>query len=321
MKALMKMAEGPGHMELVDIPMPEIGDDDLLLKVSCCGVCGSDLHIEDWVHPCKPPVVLGHEFAGVVAGTGKNVTGFAEGDAVAFRRGWSPYPGTESNGGFGEYMRAPARCMWHTPEGITQAEASQFETLVTPARAVRDLGEVRPGDCVVVTGVGMIGLGAVAIAAIEGAEVWAMGTESDLTERLPISTHVGAARTLVFGEEALAEIEAWGPRVWIEASGAATAVEAASNLVAKGGTIVSPGLGSGPWNVNVGRMSFNNISLLGMWGGNIAHLDDIAGWMQEGRLDIKPMLQAMPLSEWREAFDMLRRQEGVKVVLEPVGPA
>ena len=85
--------------------------------------------------------------------------------------------------------------------------------------------------------------------------------------------------------------------------------EAASNLVGKGGTIVSPGLGSGPWNVNVGRMSFNNVSLLGMWGGNIDHLDDIARWMQEGRLDIKPMLQAMPLSEWREAFDMLRRQE------------
>ena len=75
--------------------------------------------------------------------------------------------------------------------------------------------------------------------------------------------------------------------------------------------------GKGPWNVNVGRMTFNNISLLGMWGGNIAHLDDIAGWMQEGRLDIKPMLQSMPLAQWREAFDMLRRQEGVKVVLEP----
>ena len=317
MKALMKMAEGPGHLEFRDIPMPEIGDDDLLLKVSCCGVCGSDLHIEDWVHPCDPPVVLGHEFAGVVAAMGRKVTGFAEGDTVAFRRGWSPYPGTQSNGGFEEYMRAPATCMWKTPAGITQAEASQFETLVTPARAVRDMGKVKPGDRVVVTGAGMIGLGAVAIAAIEGAEVRAMGTERDLAERLPIATQVGAARTLVFGDQALSEIAEWAPRVWIEASGAAAAVEGASNVVAKGGTIVSPGLGSGPWNVNVGRMSFNSISLLGMWGGNIAHLDDIARWMQEGRLDIKPMLQSMPLSEWREAFDMLRRQEGVKVVLVP----
>jgi len=111
--------------------------------------------------------------------------------------------------------------------------------------------DVKPGDRVVVTGVGIIGLGAVAIAAIEGAEVWAMGTQRDLSERLPIATQVGAARTLVFGDEALVAITEWTPRVWIEASGAAAAVEAASNAVAKGGTIVSPGLGSGPWNVNV----------------------------------------------------------------------
>jgi len=207
--------------------------------------------------------------------------------------------------------------MWKTPAGITQAEASQFETMVTPARAVRDCARVEAGDKVVVTGVGMIGLGTVAVAAIEGAEVWAVGTQHDLTERLPMAAALGASRTLVFGSSALAEIERWSPRCWIEASGAAAAVEGASNAIAPGGTIVSPGLGTGPWNVNVARMSYNNITLQGMWGGNLAYLDDVAAWMQTGLLDIKPLIQSMPLRRWRQAFEMLRSQEAVKVVLEP----
>jgi len=317
MKALMKTAPGKGNLELRDIPVPDIGEDDLLLRVSCCGVCGSDLHIEEGNHPCSPPVVLGHEFAGTVARVGSNVSGFTEGDAVAFRRGWSPYPGTGSNGGFAEYMRAPARCMWKTPAGITQAEASQFETMVTPMRAVRDCAHVEAGDKVVVTGVGMIGLGAVAVAAIEGGEVWAVGTEADLAGRLPMAGALGASRTLVFEQSALEEIRRWEPRCWIEASGAAAAVEGASNAVAPGGTIVSPGLGTGPWNVNVGRMTYNNITLQGMWGGNLAYLDDLVSWMQTGRLDIKPLIQSMPLTQWREAFHMVRSRQCIKVVLKP----
>ena len=317
MQALMKTSPGPGHMELRDIPIPEIGDDDLLLKVSCCGVCGSDLHMEDGIHPCDPPVVLGHEFSGVVARVGRQVSAFAEGDEVAFRHGWSPYPGVGSDGGFAEYMRAPAKGMWPTPAGLSQAEASQFETMVTPMRAVHECARLGAGDKLVVTGVGMIGLGTIGVAANAGAEVWAVGTARDLAERLPMAAGLGAVRSLVFSDETLAEIEAWQPRHWIEASGAAAAVEAASNHIAKGGIIVSPGLGKGPWNINVGRMTFNNITLQGMWGGKIEYLDEVVALMQSGKLDIKPLIQSMPLSSWREAFEKLRRQEGVKVVLEP----
>ena len=56
MKALVKFAAGPGNLELQDIPVPEIGDDDILIKISYCGICGSDLHIEKGIHPCDPPV-------------------------------------------------------------------------------------------------------------------------------------------------------------------------------------------------------------------------------------------------------------------------
>lgn len=317
MKALVKTAPGPGNLELREIPIPQIGDNDLLIKVSCCGICGSDLHIEAGIHPSMPPVVIGHEFSGVVASIGKNVKGFKTGDPVSFLKGWNPFPGVGADGGFAEYLRAPADCMWKTPEGVTQEEASQFETITTPMRLIRDEARVVPGDRVVVTGVGMIGLSTIAVAAIEGAEVYAVGTAQDCDYRLPLAKELGALKTLVFGEETLMEIERWGPSKWIECSGAAEAIEAASNLIQYSGLILSPGMGKGPWNVNVARMTYNNITLKGIWGGNIDYIREFAGWMQTGKLNIKPLLKTMLLSQWREAFDMLKRQQGIKVLLVP----
>ena len=175
MKALRKIAPGAGNMELQEVPIPEIGSGDLLLRVSFCGLCGSDLHIEDGIHPCDPPVTIGHEFSGIVEDVGHDVTGFARGDAVAFRRGWNPYPGVGSDGGFAEFMRAPATCMWKTPAGVTQESASQLETIITPMRLVRDEAAVEPDDRVVVSGVGAIGLMTIALARLAGAQVVSLG--------------------------------------------------------------------------------------------------------------------------------------------------
>ena len=102
----------------------------------------------------------------VVAAVGRCVTGFEVGDAVAFWKGWSPYPGVGSNGGFAELMRAPAEGMWKTPEGNGQEEATQFETICTPMSLVRDNVGVKAGECVVVSGAGMIGLLAANVAKI-----------------------------------------------------------------------------------------------------------------------------------------------------------
>ena len=76
MQALVKRATGPGHLELIDVPLAEIGDGDVLLKVTYCGVCGSDLHIETGLHLCDPQVILGREYAGIISDVGANVTQF-----------------------------------------------------------------------------------------------------------------------------------------------------------------------------------------------------------------------------------------------------
>ncbi len=320
MKALVKAAPGPGNLELQEVPVPEIGDGDLLLRVSYCGICGSDLHIEDGIHPCDPPVVIGHEFSGIVEEVGRNVTSFQEGDPVAFRRGWSPYPGVASDGGFAEYMRAPAECMWKTPEGVTQQEASQFETVCTPMSLVRDNLGVKRGERVAVSGPGMIGLLAVNIAKIDGAShVIAVGAPNDEERRLPAARAMGADETLVHGEAAVERLRDFAPQCWVEASGATAAIESAVECISKGGRIAAAGLGHGPWNVDMARVAYNSLTIRGQWGGNQDYIPEAAELIRDGKLKMSVPLSVMPLAQWREAFDLLRRQEAVKILLDPSG--
>jgi L-iditol 2-dehydrogenase len=321
MKALRKTVAGAGNVELQEVPIPEIGSEDLLLKVSFCGLCGSDLHIEDDLHPYTPPVTIGHEFSGVVEAVGSNVDGFAPGDPVAFRCGWSPYPGVGSDGGFAEFMRAPAASMWKTPEGVTQESASQLETVITPMRLVRDEAKVTPDDRVVVSGVGAIGLITIALAGLAGAQVVALGTESDASLRFPLAEKMGAGETLVFGDETLNRIHAWEPTRWIDASGAAPAIEAAVAHVAQRGTVVIAGMGKGPWNVDLRRLTMDNIALRGVWGGNVDYIPEAAALMARGDLDLSPLFTTMPLSDWRDAFAAMRKQQVVKVLLDPFANA
>ena len=317
MKALRKTAPGAGNMELQEVPIPQIGSEDLLLRVSFCGLCGSDLHIEDGIHPCDPPVTIGHEFSGVVEDVGRDVTGFACGDAVAFRQGWSPYPGVRSDGGFAEFMRAPAACMWKTPAGVSQESASQLETIITPMRLVRDEAAVEPNDRVVVSGVGAIGLMTIALARLAGAQVVSLGTRGDEPIRFPLARSMGADETLLFGEEALDHLHAWKPTLWIDASGAAAAIEAAVSHIAPRGMVVIAGMGRGPWNVDLGRLTLDNIRMRGVWGGNQEYIPEAAKLMARGDLDISPLFTIMPLANWRKAFDALRKQEVVKVLFDP----
>lgn len=319
MKALVKYAPGPGNLELQDIPIPEIGDDDILIKISYCGVCGSDLHIEMGIHPCDPPVAIGHEFSGVVAKLGKNVSKFKEGDSAAFWRGWSPYPGVGSNGGFAEYLRAPANCMWKTPEGISQEEASQFETVVTPMALVRDVAQLQKGERVVVSGPGPIGLLTTNIVRIYGAShITVLGGPADEELRLPKALEVGANEAMIFGKEALEKIKSKPPSLWIDASGASSAIEAAVENVLPRSRIVLAGLGDGPWNLNMRRVVYNSISIFGKWGGNLAYLEESVELIRSGELKMAAIItDVMPLAEWRQAFEKARRKEGIKILLAP----
>jgi L-iditol 2-dehydrogenase len=215
METLVKTSAAP--LEFQDRPRPEIGPADVRIEVELCGICGSDLHIESGTHPCDPPVIVGHEFSGTVEARDDDVTDFEVGDRIGFRHSWNPFPGVNADGGFAEYMRAPAGKIRTIPEALSFAEATFFEPVRVPMTMVRETAEMDPGERVVVSGPGPMGLLTTNVARMDGADhITVLGTESDEDIRLPTAADLGADETAVFGDEALSAIEANPPSVWFE---------------------------------------------------------------------------------------------------------
>lgn len=320
MKALVKMKPGRGNVALQDVAVPKIGDGDVLMKVTFCGICGSDLHRESGLDPIPTPLILGHEYTGIVARLGRNVTRFKEGDPVSYRRAPHPWPGRERDGAFAEYLQVSADTLWKTPAGIPPEHACQFETVDPPIGLVKQVLQMQPEERVVVSGPGPLGLLTTNIARLCGASyITVLGGPGDEKVRLPAALRMGADEALPYGEETLAKLaDDDAPTCWFETSGAAPAIEAAVNGVARGGRISVSGMGEGPWNVNMFRVARENISIHGRWGSPTNNVEEAARRMQMGQLRMEVLVtHIMPLSQWREAFDLLHHKEGIKIVLDP----
>ena len=186
MKAVVKYGYGPRETELRDVPIPEIGDDDLLVEVKAAGVCGSDIAFDDGHHKeiLFPPVVLGHEFSGVVAKVGKNVTEWKVGDRVVsdntgevcghcYACNTADYLscperkgiGYGMDGGFTNYVKILGKTLARVPNSLMRIpDCMSFEeaAILDPAcngyMAVVQEAKVMPGDFVAVFGVGALGL-------------------------------------------------------------------------------------------------------------------------------------------------------------------
>ncbi len=201
----------PHSVELREIPIPRIGPDDVLLEVAVVGVCGSDLHQWTAEHswPVNYPVVLGHEFAGVVREIGDRVQGWREGDrsvsetaavidleSPLTKQGLYNLDPTRSGFGYGvdgamtRLVRVPARCLHHLPDSLAFEKAGLTEPCCVAYNAVAMQSPIRPGDRVVVFGPGPIGILSAAMARLQGAEVAVVGLSRD-TRRLAVAKQYG----------------------------------------------------------------------------------------------------------------------------------
>lgn len=260
---LSALCTGPGTIELRDLPKPDPGPGEVLLRVRRCGICGSDLHYWAGGFP-PPPVCPGHEISGEVAEVGRGVSGWRPGDRVAveplrvcgaceFCRA-GDYQlcrdlrilGNMEEGGFAEFLRAPATALFRLPDEVDFEVGALAEPLAVAVHGVR-LGGVRLGDRVLVQGAGTIGLMAVAAARAAGAaEVW-------ITARHPqqaaAATSLGATRVFTgsgAGEELAAAADGAAPDVVVETvGGTADTLMEAIQVVRRGGTIVVLGLFAG----------------------------------------------------------------------------
>jgi L-iditol 2-dehydrogenase len=337
--AVVNYAPEAGSVELREFDRPEPGPEDVILAVEAVGVCGSDLHQWHSTHSWKVnyPVVLGHEFGGTIAATGKAVKAWREGDRVVSetaavidpdsplsRAGLYNLDPTRKGFGYGvdgamtRFVRVPARCLHRVPAGLAMEIAALTEPCCVAYNAVVNNAKILPGDRVVVLGPGPIGILCAAMARLAGAQVALVGLERDKV-RLEKAKAYGCEVIIGDAMAWAKERDGLGADGVIDAAGASAALKAALELVRPNGWISKVGWGPQPLNFSLDPLVQKNITLQGSFSHNWPVWERVLALLGSGQLDVRPVLGGIwGLEAWHEAFDKMHRGEIVKAVLKPV---
>ncbi|BDG60174.1 zinc-binding dehydrogenase [Caldinitratiruptor microaerophilus] len=342
MKAVVKYGRQPGQVELRDVPVPEPGPGQVLVRVAACGICGSDLHAylsDPGYEFVAVPVVLGHEFSGTVEAVGQGVSDLAPGDRVVglaiqgcgrcetCRSGSSHLcpsrrvHGLHHDGGMAEYTTVGQEHLVRVPDGVDLPAVALVEPLSVAVHAVVDRSRVRPGDLVVVSGPGPIGLLCALVARHAGGTVVVTGAQADATHRLPAAARLGFP-VLNVAEEPLSD----GLRrltgrseadVWVEASGAGAALEAAAGSVRSGGVVTVVGMYAHPVELFFTSLVRKEVDVLFSYASHRANYLRALALVAGGAIDPTPLADPFPLSRASEAFAAALEKRVVKPVLLP----
>lgn len=343
MKALL--LSQPGKLGMAEMPVPDVADDDILVRVRACGICGSDVHGYDGSSGRRiPPLVMGHEAAGIVERVGAAVTEFSPGDRVTFdstvycgrcefcRRGEVNLCDNRMvlgvscgdyrrHGAFAEYVAVPARIACKLPDHIPFEHAAVIEALSVAVHAV---GRKPPGtdDTVLVIGCGMIGLLVLQVLRARGAcRVIAVDVDA---ARRRMAERAGAGSTLDGNNPQLIEsirslTAGRGADVALEAVGRTETVQAAIRGVRKGGTVVVIGNLSTRVELPLQELVTREISLLGSCASS-GEYPACVDLMASGAVDVAPLISATaPLDQGPVWFERLHRggEPLMKVILQP----
>ncbi len=334
------MFYGPGQpFKVEDVPTPEPGPGEVLVKIAACGVCHTDLHYTDHNVPTfkKPPLILGHEASGLVAGLGQGVTQWAEGDRVllpavygcgvcdACRRGRENICnnmvmfGNNIDGAYAEYIAVSQHTLFALPTELPLIESSIIaDAITTPYQAVANRGRVRPGDAVAVFGCGGIGLNVVQMAAAAGGQVIAVDI---VEEKLAWAKKLGAVATVNSSQvervdKEIRKLSGGGVDIAFEAIGLPVTQEAAFASTRNGGRLVLVGYSAKPMTLNSGRTMYREMEIIGSLGCPAAEYPKVIELARNGKVKVKELVTAhFPLERINEAFDTLRRGEGIRSVV------
>ncbi len=339
MRALVKTQAGPG-LTLMDVPQPEIGINDVLIRVRRTGICGTDLHIESWdpwaARTIHPPLIAGHEFVGEIVAVGSNVTDFHPGEIVsgeghvvcgrcrhclAGRRHLCANTiglGVGRDGCFAEYVALPMTNIWHHWPGIDEEVAAIFDPFgnaVHTALAFPILGED-----VLVSGAGPIGLMATAVARHAGARHIVVSEPNayrrELAMRMGASVAVDPRqRDLRDVQRELGMVE--GFDVALEMSGVAVALRAAIAAMAHGGSIAILGIPTAEISIDVNEIVFNQLTLRGIYGREMYETWYKMTVMLQSGLDITPAItHRFSYRDHEAAFAAARSGDSGKVIMD-----
>jgi L-iditol 2-dehydrogenase len=335
------------HLELADLPTPSIATDEVLIRVSACGICGSDVHGYDGGSGRRiPPIVMGHEAAGIVEYVGSDVKNFAPGNRVTFDS--TVYCGMCPNclrgevnlcdnrqvlgvscgdyrraGAFAEFISVPARICYRLPENLAFAEAAMLEAVAVAIHGV-NLAHLQPNDTVLVVGAGTIGVLTLQVLKAAGC-TRVFITDVD-EQRLALARQLGATKTLLSGEalqsQILRQTGNHGVDVSIECVGRNETVAASIDATRKGGTVVLVGNIAPTVTLPLQKVVTRQIRLQGSCA-SAGEYPRAIELLASGAVKVRPLITAVaPLEEGASWFARLYNREPnlLKVVLTPGNP-
>lgn len=352
MKALARYGKEFGGYRMIDVPVPEIGDEDLLVEVKTATICGADMkHFKVENGSDEFNSIRGHEFAGEIVKVGSKVkdwkvgqrvvsdnTGHVCGYCEACDKGdflcceHKVNIGLDNNrwgGGFtkyvvipGEILRIHKHAIWEIPEGVKYEEASCLDPISNAYKAVAEQSNLKPGDDVVVFGTGPLGLFSVQVAKIMGAvKIVMVGLEEDTKYRFDVAKKLGATHCINASKEDVVKrcqeiIGKDNLGTVIECSGAGIALHQSIEMVRPNATIVRVGMGFQPFNYPINRITEWNITIAGHMAYDSSTWRRTIKLLAAHKIDVESMItHRYGLSEWEKGFQAMADKEAIKVVL------
>jgi len=339
MKALVKFGKGKNNIELREIPEPVPQANEVKVKVEATGICGTDLY---GYSALKPPVVLGHETAGVVVEVGKEVRNIKAGDRVTtettayicgqckfcqskdynlciYRKGL----GSAVNGAFAEYFVIREESLHLIPLHLDFNSASLFEPLACATHAVMEQAKVLPHEIVLVLGPGPLGLLTAQIAKSLGAKVVICGIEGD-EKRLCTAEKIGIDQIFNLKKKDIKHYLSkitigYGVDVVFECSGSVEAVEYGLNFIRKGGRYIQEGIIHQPIQLRFDQILFDKeLSIIGSRTQKPSSWDKAINLVNQEKVNLKELVSdVLPLSNWKEGFSRAKKKNSIKIVLQP----
>lgn len=336
----MKTRPGVGNLELVTVPEPACPVDGVKVEVKYTGICGTDLHVRRDTFRSYPPVILGHEFSGVVVETGEAVRGVAAGTRAAVlgstavtcgaceacRQGYYMLCATRRgmghgvNGSFTQYVVVRPDQVYPLPEAASFEDGAVCEPFAAAVQAVEELAPSEAGDTVLVSGPGPIGLLCATLLKARGCRVLVSGTDCD-EARLALAAKLGVHRAIHIGREDLPTVIAEitlgrGVDVAVEAAGAASSAAACLRALRNRGTYIQVGIHGRDADVPLDLVLYKQLRVFGSLGHSLMTWDRVMRILEHGTVELRAVVtHVLPLSHWEEAFALCESRQAGKVLL------
>ena len=328
-------------MTMEEVPVPEPGPKDVLVKVAACGLCHTDLtYLHGAPMPKEPPIILGHEPSGIVAKVGAEVKDIKPGQRVMIsttipcltcnfcRHGQenlclnTTVVGATQNGAFAEYVVAPAIGVYLLPDSLPLEESCIISDAVCTAyHAVYQVANVRPGDTVAIYGAsGGVGLLCVRLASAIGADVVGIGRKKWKLEKAREfgATEIISSEEVQPFDKAVRRATGGGADISIDATGVPEMIETACRSARPGGKIVVVSLTFQKFQIEINRLTWSELKVMGSRTFNPVDIPKVFKLVEKGVIDLNRIIShRFKLEEINQAYEMLDRGELLRGIVIP----